>query len=84
MTETIYQRLRPFMPESKDPSEDTRSVHFLSFPEPKEAYSNEAVQVAVRRLLSVIAIGRRLRDDKGLDLKVRTNLLFSLSTSTMS
>ena len=37
MTENIYQALRPFIPE--DPSlPDTRSVHFLSFPEVKEEY----------------------------------------------
>lgn len=57
------------MPPPND-DEDVRSVHFLPFPEPKEAYTDEAVQIAVRRLLSVISITRTLRLDKGLDLKV--------------
>lgn len=72
MTETIYQRLRPFIPEGAAAAgDDTRSVHFLSFPEPKAAYADEKVQVAVRRLLAVINVGRKLREEKGLDLKVR-------------
>jgi isoleucyl-tRNA synthetase len=72
MTETIYQRLRPFIPEGAAAAgDDTRSVHFLSFPEPKAAYADEKVQVAVRRLLAVINVARKLREEKGLDLKVR-------------
>lgn len=70
MTETIYQRLLPFIPASSTKGEDTRSVHFLSFPEPKAAYADEKVQIAVRRLLAVINVGRKLREEKGLDLKV--------------
>lgn len=69
LTETIYQRLRPFLPPTFEPSLDLRSVHFLPFPMPKEAYTDEAVQVSVRRLLSIITIGRELRLQKSLDLK---------------
>ena len=66
--------------------EDVRSIHFLPFPEPKEAYTDEAVQVAVRRLLSIITITRNLRLEKALDLKVRfislVDYLSSLKSSS--
>ena len=83
ITETFYQRLRPFMA-APTGEEDVRSVHFLPFPEPKEAYTDEAVQVAVRRLLAIISICRLKRVEKSLDLKVcphSLSLVLSLSST---
>jgi isoleucyl-tRNA synthetase len=66
LTETIYQNLRPLMPAS---SEDTRSVHFLHFPEVKAQYFDEDIERAVSRMQSVIELGRAIRDRRTLPLK---------------
>lgn len=49
---------------------DTRSVHFLSFPEVKEEYLDENVERRVRRMQAVIDLTRNLRDKHTLSLKV--------------
>ncbi|KAL1743356.1 tRNA synthetases class I-domain-containing protein [Schizophyllum fasciatum] len=68
MTENIYQALRPFIPE--DPSlPDTRSVHFLSFPEVKEEYFDSDIERQVKRMQSVIDLTRYLREKNNLSLK---------------
>ncbi|KAL1724063.1 tRNA synthetases class I-domain-containing protein [Schizophyllum commune] len=68
MTENIYQALRPFIPE--DPSlPDTRSVHFLSFPEVKEEYFDSDIERQVKRMQSVIELTRYLREKNNLSLK---------------
>lgn len=74
MTENIYQALRPFIPE--DPSlPDTRSVHFLSFPEVKEEYFDSDIERQVKRMQSVIELTRYLREKNNLSLKVRRTIL---------
>ena len=84
MTENIYQALRPFIPE--DPSlPDTRSVHFLSFPEVKEEYFDSDIERQVKRMQSVIELTRYLREKNNLSLKVRrTSLPSACSTDSMS
>jgi valyl-tRNA synthetase len=69
MTENIYQGLRPFIPE--DPSAgDTRSIHFLLFPEVKEEYFDEEIERKVRRMQAVIELTRNVREKNNLSLKV--------------
>ena len=81
MTENIYQALRPFIPE--DPSlPDTRSVHFLSFPEVKEEYFDSDIERQVKRMQSVIELTRYLREKNNLSLKVgRIKLIIGLQYS---
>lgn len=68
MTENIYQCLRPFIPE--DPAAgDTRSVHFLSFPEVKEEYFDADIERRVKRMQTVIDLTRYLREKNNLSLK---------------
>lgn len=62
----MYQNLRPMLPESK---EDTRSVHFLPFPEVKSQYFDSDIERAVARMQNVIELGRVIRDKKNLPLK---------------
>jgi len=70
MTENLYQSLRHFIPE--DPAAgDTRSVHFLSFPEVKEEYFDSDIERQVRRMQAVIELTRNIRDKHTLSLKVR-------------
>ncbi|KAL0956430.1 hypothetical protein HGRIS_002578 [Hohenbuehelia grisea] len=68
ITENIYQSLRPFIPE--DPAAgDTRSVHFLSFPEVKEEYFDVDIERQVQRMQAVIELTRNLREKNNLSLK---------------
>ena len=81
MTENIYQSLREFIPE--DPSAgDTRSIHFLRFPEVKEEYFDEVIERQVKRMQTVIELTRVLRERHNLSLKVRTLLYYLVVTST--
>lgn len=61
--------MKPFIPE--DPtSGDTRSVHFLLFPEVKEEYFDEVVERQVKRMQTVIELTRTIRERLNLSLKV--------------
>ena len=55
-------------------SRDTRSVHFLRFPEAKEDYYDPVIERQVKRMQSVIELGRNIRERHNLSLKV-SNLL---------
>jgi len=68
LTENIYQSLRPFIPE--DPAAgDTRSVHFLSFPEVKEEYFDVEIERQVQRMQAVIDLTRNIRERTSISLK---------------
>ncbi|KAJ3071916.1 isoleucine--tRNA ligase [Podochytrium sp. JEL0797] len=67
LTETMYQNLKTCIPET--PGQDTRSVHFLMFPEVKTQYFNADIERAVSRMQSVIELGRYIREKRGLALK---------------
>ncbi|KAH8814782.1 isoleucine-tRNA ligase [Flagelloscypha sp. PMI_526] len=49
LTENIYQSLRSFIPDDGSGA-DTRSVHFLAFPTPKEEYFDPVVERQVGRM----------------------------------
>jgi isoleucyl-tRNA synthetase len=71
LTENIYQSLRAFIPE--DPSAgDTRSVHFLLFPDVKEEYFDPTIERQVKRMQTVIELTRNIRERNNLSLKVCT------------
>ncbi|KAH8108056.1 isoleucine-tRNA ligase [Cristinia sonorae] len=68
LTENIYQSLRAFIPE--DPSAgDTRSIHFLLFPEVKEEYFDAVIERQVKRLQTIIELTRTIRERHNLSLK---------------
>jgi len=62
----MYLNLKNAFPKS---AEDDRSVHFLSFPEPKQRYFNDDIQRQVNRMQSVIELGRVTRERKAISLK---------------
>lgn len=68
LADTIYQRLTPFIPESLRP-EDSRSVHFASFPEVREDLFDEGIERRVGRMQRVIELGRVSRERKAIGLK---------------
>ncbi|EIN11287.1 isoleucine-tRNA ligase [Punctularia strigosozonata HHB-11173 SS5] len=68
LTENLYQSLRPFIP--GDPAAgDTRSIHFLLFPEVKEEYFDEDIERQVKRMQTVIELTRTIRERHNLSLK---------------
>ena len=68
ITDTIYQKLLPHIPESLR-AEDPRSVHFLAFPEVRDELFDEAVERRVARMQRVIELGRVSRERRGIGLK---------------
>ena len=50
---------------------DTRSVHFLRFPDVKDEYFDETIERQVKRMQTVIELTRTIRERHGLSLKVR-------------
>ncbi|KAA8651743.1 hypothetical protein EYZ11_000065 [Aspergillus tanneri] len=68
LTDNIYLRLLPHIPEALR-SEDSRSVHFLPFPEVREELFDEAVERRVARMQKVIEMGRISRERRLIGLK---------------
>ncbi|KAL4939376.1 hypothetical protein BDV06DRAFT_199057 [Aspergillus oleicola] len=68
LTDNIYQRLLPHIPESKR-GEDSRSVHFLPFPEVREELFDEVVERRVSRMQKVIEMARISRERRAIGLK---------------
>ena len=68
ITDTIYLRLLPHIPENLR-GEDSRSVHFLPFPEVREELFNETIERQVRRMQKVIELGRVSRERRTIGLK---------------
>ncbi|KAJ3759130.1 tRNA synthetases class I-domain-containing protein [Lentinula raphanica] len=67
-TENIYQTLRQYIPEDPNAG-DTRSVHFLRFPEVKQEYFDEDIERQVARMQAVIDLTRNIRERNNLSLK---------------
>jgi len=69
LTENLYQSLRQYIPEDLNGA-DTRSVHFLSFPQVKEEYFDVDIERQVARMQSVIELTRNIREKNSISLKV--------------
>ncbi|KAL8652422.1 MAG: hypothetical protein Q9210_002689 [Variospora velana] len=68
ITDNIYQRLLPYIPMHLR-AEDSRSVHFLPFPEVREELFDEEVERRVGRMQRVIELGRVSRERRTIGLK---------------
>jgi len=69
LTENLYQSLREFIPEDPNAG-DTRSVHFLSFPQVKEEYFDADIERKVQRMQAIIELTRAIRERHNVTLKV--------------
>lgn len=69
LADNIYLRLLPYIPKELLP-EDSRSVHFLSFPEVRTELFDEDIERRVARMQKVIELNRVARDRKAIGLKV--------------
>ncbi|KAG7098727.1 Isoleucine--tRNA ligase, cytoplasmic [Marasmius oreades] len=68
LTENLYQTLRLYIPEDHNAT-DTRSVHFLRFPEVKEEYFDADIERQVARMQKVIELTRNIREKNNIQLK---------------
>ncbi|KAK3303977.1 tRNA synthetases class I-domain-containing protein [Chaetomium strumarium] len=68
LTETIYLKLLPHIPEELR-GEDFRSVHFLPFPEVRQELFNTDIERQVQRMQKVIELARVSRERRGIGLK---------------
>ncbi len=68
LTDNIYGRLLPHIPEHLR-GQDSRSVHFLPYPDVKEHLFDEAVERRVGRMQRVIELGRMSRERRVIGLK---------------
>lgn len=68
ISDTIYVKLLPHIPESLR-GEDSRSVHFLPFPEVREELFDEVVERRVARMQKVIEMARISRERRSIGLK---------------
>lgn len=68
LTDTIYLRLLPHIPENlRGP--DPRSVHFLPFPEVRQELFNAEIERRVQRMQKVIELARYSREKRNIGLK---------------
>jgi len=70
LTENLYQTLKNYLPEDDLSVGDTRSIHFLLFPEVKEDYFDETIERQVKRMQTVIELTRNIREKNNISLKV--------------
>lgn len=68
ITENIYQRLLPHIPASLQ-GEDSRSVHFLAFPDVREELFDAEIERRVGRMQRVIELARVARERRTIGLK---------------
>ncbi|KAK6463905.1 isoleucyl-tRNA synthetase [Scheffersomyces coipomensis] len=76
LADGIYQRIKEYFTEAElekfvlnKEIKDTRSVHFLTYPEVRKELFDEAIEVAVSRMQKVIDLGRNIREKKMISLK---------------
>ncbi|AMD22626.1 HHL144Cp [Eremothecium sinecaudum] len=71
LSESIYLRLKEFIPEEvlSQYGDDSRSLHFLSYPTARKELFDEKIELAVSRMQAVIDLGRNIREKKMISLK---------------
>ncbi|XP_041347698.1 isoleucine--tRNA ligase, cytoplasmic-like [Gigantopelta aegis] len=69
LTEYMYQNMRNLLEPVSGEKSDTRSVHFLMLPHPRESLIDVKIENAVSVMQTVIELGRVVRDRKTLPLK---------------
>ncbi|KAJ2832727.1 isoleucine--tRNA ligase [Coemansia erecta] len=68
ITETMYQTLKAYLPAGFFEG-DSRSLHFVPFPEVREEYFNTDIERAMSRMQAVIELGRVIRERNNISLK---------------
>ncbi|EHA50440.1 isoleucyl-tRNA synthetase [Pyricularia oryzae 70-15] len=84
ITETIYQKLAPFIPKDLPKelqSSDMRSVHFLPFPTVRQELFDPVVERKVGRMQKVIELARVSRERRAIGLKTPLKTLIVIHHS---
>lgn len=81
LSETIYQNLKSSIPDGVQSEPDTRSVHFLSYPEVRKELKDEITERCVGRMQRVIELGRNIREKFAIGLKTPLKTLIVLHHS---
>lgn len=84
LSDAIYLRLKEYISEDilSEFTEDSRSVHFLSYPEVKKEFFDEAIEKSVSRMQSVIDLGRNIREKRTISLKTPLKTLVILHSDS--
>lgn len=69
ITELMYQNLKHLLDPESMKGQDTRSVHFMMIPEPREDLIETHIESAVDSMQSVIELGRLIRERNTLPLR---------------
>lgn len=76
LADSIYDRLKKYISQQElekycvnSEMKDTRSVHFLKYPNVIEELFDKAIETAVSRMQKVIELGRTIREKKCISLK---------------
>ncbi|KAK7948360.1 isoleucyl-tRNA synthetase [Apiospora aurea] len=80
ITETIYSKLLPHIPQDLQ-AKDSRSVHFLEFPDVRQELFNPVIERQVGRMQKVIELARVSRERRTLGLKTPLKTLIVLHRS---
>ena len=78
LSDNIFQRLAPHLPQSIRDKYDCRSVHFLRFPTVREELFDTVVERRVSRMQKVIELGRLARERRAIGLKTPLKTLVVL------
>lgn len=81
LSDNIFQRLAPHLPEGMGKNYDVRSVHFLPYPTVREELFDPIVERRVSRMQKVIELGRYCRDRRTISLKTPLRTLVVLHQS---
>lgn len=80
ITEHMYQNLKHLL--EQESGKDTRSVHFLMIPSPREALIDTKIERAVANMQSVVELGRVVRDRNTLPIKYPLKEVVAISQDT--
>ncbi|KAI0137428.1 tRNA synthetases class I-domain-containing protein [Xylariales sp. AK1849] len=80
ITDTIYLKLQPHIPEELQ-AEDSRSVHFLAFPDVRQELFDSTIERQVGRMQKVIELARVSRERRTVGLKTPLKTLIVLHRS---
>ena len=78
LSDNIFQRLAPHLPDSIKEGKDVRSVHFLRFPTVRQELFDIVVERRVSRMQKVIELGRLARERRTISLKTPLKTLIVL------
>ena len=78
LSDNIFQRLAPHLPESITKDKDVRSVHFFRFPTVRQELFDTVVERRMSRMQKVIELGRLARERRTISLKTPLKTLVVL------